>query len=460
MVDDYKSRIEEAVRPEDLTKTSENLTGTYAFFSFDLVNSTYFKNKESSWIEVFTSFYNACKNKVEDGFERARLWKMVGDEIIFYMPILDESEIYNAPNIISSIMNDLIELINKEYDKTKGIIFVKSVLWAAFVNDNEFKFNSSERVNNIVIKEPVYDNINLDFLGTDIDIGFRISKFTLQSKLVIDAKLACLLTKLETELEMNNISDYMRIVTYEKLKGVWDGRYYPIVWYQKHWDSTNNMFLYDEQFNSDIVKKIVESGMKSLLPVSRLTKVFSDLNKFDEIIILRKGIEIYKSEHPKGFIAKKVSYDRLSEIHLVAICFNENNEILISKRVEKADLAKKWEFGCSQLKINQSFADSMKEAYLKDFGLQLEFLEDEPQVIGQYKLTKSKEENRIVPGLIFVAKVTLASLKNDITKHSETRWVNIESANEIKPEEAVPNFHERIKNAYEYIGKTSSSSSQ
>lgn len=343
-------------------------------------------------------------------------------------------------------------MINKKEELSIGILSVKATMWAAYLTDIEA--NKRDAKHNIIIKERVIDNINLDFLGPDIDIGFRISKFALQKKLVIDSKLACLLTKLETDLKENNISESMRIISYERLKGVWEDRHYPIVWYQESWDSINNMFLYDEQFNSDIVKKIVESDLKSLQPVSLLTKIFSDLNKLDQIEELRNGIKQFHQNNPTGFKAKKIPFDKLSELHLAAICVNERDEILISRRTRKDDLSERWEFGCAQLHINQSFADAIRECYLKDFKIDVTFFENLPTPIGQYCLRKSKEDNRLVPGLIFVAKVDSRQLEKkqiDSTSHSEVRWITAETSKNIGHEECVPDFHQRIIDAYSYI---------
>lgn len=456
MVEDYKSKIQEVIGTvELLSKSIDDLSGTYLFFSYDLVNSTYYKNKEIGWSKVFRDFFKDCKKKVQDSLKRATLWKMVGDEILFYLPILEESELYHAPRKIYAVMCESISKMHKEHESTRGTLSIKATMWAAYVNDSEISDKDVDS-GNVIIKERIVDNINLDFLGPDIDIGFRISKFALQAKLVIDAKLACLLTKLETDLKEKNISDYMRVVSYEKLKGVWEHRHYPIVWYQARWDSLDNMFLYDEKFGSDIVKRIVDSSADSLLPVSILTKIFADLNKFSEIESLRSGIKKYKEQNPIGFKTKKIPTDRLSELHLVAVCFNKTaEEILIAKRAtNKDDFSETWEFGCAQLHLNQSFQQALIEGYKDDFNMDLSFFEPTLSIIGQYEFTKSKEGDRIVPGIIFVAKIDSEGIdidQIDKTKHSDIKWVNEKTAAEISKEKVVPDFHKRIADAYNYI---------
>lgn len=450
---DYVTNIKDAVNSDSrIISTPEDLSGTYLFFSLDLVNSTFYKSKVETWADIFSVFFKFCKTKVNECFPTAQLWKMVGDEILFYMPISDLVDLYKSPRLIYDLMNKSVSMINEKETLSIGVLSVKATMWAACLADIEA--NKKVIKHNIIIKERVIDNINLDFLGPDIDIGFRISKFALQKKLVIDSKLACLLTKLETDLKENNISESMRIVSYERLKGVWEDRHYPIVWYQESWDSINNMFLYDEQFNSDIVKRIVESDLKSLQPVSFLTKIFTDLNKLGQIEELRKGIKEFHQNNPTGFKAKKIPFDKLCELHLVAICVNERNEILISKRTRKDDLPETWEFGCAQLHLKQRFKDAIQECYRNDFKIELTFFEEDPVPIGHYFLTKTKEDDRLVPGLIFVAKVDSGQLNNDkidSTSHSETRWITAETSKNIAPDECVSKFHQRIIDAYAYI---------
>jgi hypothetical protein len=452
---DYKEKIKQNVGFSNIIKSAQiDHTGTYLFFSLDIVNSTFFKNKIKTWADIFAKFFKFCKAEVSQiYFPKASLWKMVGDEILFYMPISNLDELYRSPEKIFDLMGRSIQLIHENEEFSRGILSVKATMWAAYVEDIEIA-EEQRTYNNVIIKERVLDNINLDFLGPDIDIGFRISKFALQNKLVIDSKLACLLTKLETDLTEDNISERMRIISYERLKGVWDNRHYPIVWYQKKWEPTSNMFLYDERFNSEIVKKIVESNSQNLEPVSFLTKIFSELNKLNQIEDLRKGVEEFSNNNPTGTKRKKIPSDRLSELHLVAICVNEKEEILISKRTKKDDLPNKWEFGCAQLHLYQTFSEAMQECYKNDFGLDLSFWEETPTPIGQYTLTKKKEENRVVPGLIFVASVVSNQInieKIDATKHSEIKWVTLKISKELGKDDCVPDFHKRIEDTYSYV---------
>ena len=248
--------------------------------------------------------------------------------------------------------------------------------------------------------------------------------------MVVEAKLACLLTKLKTEMQNEHITNYMRIVSYEQLKGVWDNRYYPIVWYKDNWTYSNNMFVYDDKYNSAIVQRIETSKWESLEDVSKLTKIFIDLDKIDRVKSLQDNIIKRESR-----IQKKISREKLSELHIVAICINSKNEILVAKRTEKDTLPNRWEFGCSQFR--------------------LDYIQNDPLPIGTYQFKKAKENDRIVPGIIFVCRIISGEdeIKLDESKHSKYRFINRETYRDIMNELTVDDFEKRIRDTYSLLDK-------
>jgi hypothetical protein len=457
-----ESQTENLQKVEDSLKnlkdeTPEVYNGTYLFFSFDLVNSTAFKSKNQNWGKIFDRFFTYCKNQMRDEFPRVLPWKMIGDEILFYLQVASEEELYESPQKSFAVLGKCIEFINQE-DQAKSHLSVKATIWVSVVFDSIDR--STTEYANIIIRERNYGEEVLDFLGPDIDIGFRISRYAHNGILVIEAKLACLLTKLKTNLKDEHISKYMRIVSFEKLKGVWTDRYYPIVWYRDNWTYSDAMFVYDDRFNSEIVAKIVETKGSSLIDVSRLTSIFIDLNRTNEIEDIQKHIN-----HDEKNIAGRIPRDRLSELHIVAICVNSKNEILVAKRTEKDTLPNTWEFGCGQLHINQDFISAINEGYKNDFGITLEFIGNNsisPNSIGTYIVKKPKENDRIVPGIIFVCKVISGEdaidSNLDKLKHSKYKFVNKESYKELLSESLVPDFEKRILDTYSLLEQQEESS--
>lgn len=62
-----------------------------------------------------------------------------------------------------------------------------------------------------------------EFLGNDIDIGFRIKENTQKRRFIISYELAYILSK-NIDYLMN-----IHIITYKCLKGVWQNRLYSII---------------------------------------------------------------------------------------------------------------------------------------------------------------------------------------------------------------------------------------
>jgi isopentenyldiphosphate isomerase len=353
---------------------------------------------------------------MEKSFPNAIVWKMIGDEILFYLCVDSENILYESPKKTFDVLRKCIAFI-EQTEKAKPLLSVKATLWSASVHYSK----ETSTHTNIIVKEWQYDDEILDFLGPDIDIGFRIAKYSLAAVLVIEAKLACLLTKLKTDIESNHISKYMRIVSCQQLKGVWDGRHYPIVWYRDDWTYSQNMFVYDEKYNSEIVHQIEASKGTSLVDVEQLTKIFSDLNRTSEIEDLRDSI--VKTDN--AFMQKKIARDKMGELHVVAVCANSESKILIAKRAANKDtLPDTWEFGCAQLHINQNFLTAINEGYENDFGVKVNFLQENP--IGLYEVKKSRENNRVVPGIIFACRIVEGEDKItlDNSRHSEYRFIN------------------------------------
>lgn len=471
------------ISEEILQGKQKDQSGTYIFISFDLVNSTAFKMKYPDWPLIFDDFYTTCEDDLFKRVPHARLWKRIGDEVLFFSTILAANEL---PEVIESVFATTEFCINRVNENTKELdrlLSVKATIWAAYVRDRAFsdtafpvnsvaqnqappyarKDGTTEPVvaseeckkNYLIRPKTIHDN-EVDFLGPDIDIGFRISKFALQGKLVVDAKLALLASKQEPACGRPAVGRFMRVVSYETLKGVWDSRKYPIVWYHNKWDTPDDMFFYDERFQSEIVQELIRTDMKSAQKITLLSKVFWDLNKLKEIDELEKGISIYTANNPKGLARRDIPRDRLCEVHLVCVCVNEKNEVMIARRpADKRRFPNLWEFGCNQLHLNEKIEDSLISLYKTEFGIEISFPTAVAVPIGTYCFRDDAEE-RLIPGIIFVAEVkrkNSCKFSYSQDKHTEVRWASLADVKKIPAKECVEGFHDRTKMALEQIKK-------
>lgn len=423
---------------------SSNLSGTYVFISFDLVNSTAFKTKCASWPQIFQKFYDLSIETMRERLPSAVMWKTIGDEVLFFLPLTSLDQILEIPKNAFSVLETCIRRIQSE-PLVGNELSLKGTIWIAYVKDGEFKAVPE----NFLVKQNELSTVRLDFLGPDIDVGFRISKFAFHKKLVIDAKLAYLFYDSLPEVDKGALSQLFRIVSYEPLKGVWDGRRYPIVWFYKNWENAEKMdFLYDDRFNSEIVNRIFEKGVVKLGHLKDVTQIIEDTGKKQEIEKLRAGIGEFVKNNPDGFIPCIVQSNKYCELHVVAVVINEKDQILIGKRPKDKLFPECWEFGCSQLSMHQDIKNSLISGYKDDFGLNIDFPDGEPVPIGIYSF--ENKEKRIVPGVIFLATAITSPPSGDkvtLGKHTEAKWASVTEINQIPVNACVSGFHERATKA-------------
>jgi len=292
----------------------------YVLFSFDLVNSTVYKNKQTKiWPSVFAQFYQVIKGEMKQRFHGIKILKYIGDEIIFFKEIISTGDLFEVIPGASEVLTSTLEQLGDLYNENFKPLSLKGTIWCAPVTvckGEELKNLKMEGVRNIAL-DVVYENeVSLrDFMGPDIDIGFRISKYAEKEKLVISADLAYLLLKTNPPKNIMKAGEALvqnlRIVSYEDLKGIWDERYYPIIWYYNDWESIEDTFEYDDRFKHKIINNICLKQAKSL---ENLTGIFTQLGITDEknklLTILEESEVLSKKEKLKKQTKIPVIRDR------------------------------------------------------------------------------------------------------------------------------------------------------
>ena len=233
------------------------------------------------------------------------------------------------------------------------------------------------------------------------------------------------------------------------MRGVWDGRRYPIIWFEKDWQRIKESFLYDEHLDSaivsDIKKNLFEEDNLGLIE-----KIFLDLGRNEEAEGLHAYLNGISPPKDEDLIEIEIPRGKYAEVHCVAVCFSADGKALIAKRpATKKRYPGAYEFGCGQLELGESFADALKKAYHTDFGVDL-IVDEAPIPIRSFTI-EDKAEHRRIPGIIFVA-----SVKNpdDVErlclkeKHSDLRWIDPETFKEDGSSVYVPDFKETLQAAW------------
>ncbi len=425
--------------------------GVYLFFSFDLVNSTQFKaSHPNDWPVVVTRFYELIVNELTTRASSAIVWKFVGDEVLFFKQIRQRKDLHIALPAALDALLATMDVLHKNFPLSRELLAIKGTVWVAEARPVEPSAAGSikSRSRNIIVEPARSPNeMRRDFLGPEIDAGFRISKFALRRRLVVSAELACLLYRERASYAA--VEKQLKIVSFQTLKGVWAGRHYPIVWYERDWSNIADTFLFDEHLTSEIAAA-VKRGLPEDSSLKTIEKVFGDLGRTEEIDALEFAIARACAQPHRDKIEIEIPKDRYAEIHCVAVCFSSTGRVLAAKRPStKRRFPNCLEFGCGQLRLGESFSDCLKRAYRDDFGVELVL--PEPVVpIAIYEI-RDPDEQRVIPGIIFIAEI---ANEGDVAqrfsheKHSEVVWLDPEA---FQPSEhrCVPDFERTIAKAVE-----------
>ena len=429
------------------------------FFSFDIVNSTSYKTLNfTGWSQVIFALFSKVQRLVAKKMPSAEMWRILGDEVIFIVPIKEKNDIFIYVNSIFEILNIMVIQLKKgiffdelgicELDrdlmKMQNIISMKAAAWIAIIGENLKKL---EQYDNLIERFKLQEGYGIfEFLGNDIDTGFRVKENTQERRLTISYELAYILSR---------NTDYLKnihIITYKRLKGVWQNRLYPIIWYydEKYLEgmSFENSFYYDERENNELVKSYFENRINSILIQEMyydvdyaLSKILADQqleDKFAKIDnIIRESQEDFKHLLDPKFLLR---------LHCVAVCYDKRNKkILIMKRADNREkLPDCWEFGCAKGTLETSLVERIEEEYRKDFGINIKVQcnkdrkDIQPIPLAMYEVDGDQGKDKGI--------ITMAEIVGDFdidnfsgVKHSKVRWIEEREIEQFS-EPAVDDF--------------------
>jgi hypothetical protein len=177
--------------------------------------------------------------------------------------VYESDDLTTLANVDVAALNNKLE--PKYIDPSLFDNFLKSINIAPHLFDN------------FLVSRIINTGLLFDFLGPDIDIGFRITKYAHSKTVTLSAELAYILSLIPTDLKFeNSVEKYLKIVGFKKLKGVWSNRVYPIIWYHHDWIEPEDIFDYDEHSNYDkqMDNENVENVIKNKhTPIERLPRI-------------------------------------------------------------------------------------------------------------------------------------------------------------------------------------------
>ena len=273
-MNDISRKLAERLKPgaREESKGIGDAPRVYMFFSADLVNFTRFKAGNRNWPQVLAEFYGSLVANVGEKYSKAKVRKYIGDEVLFHIEAGSIEEIAGAP----AALHEAMMLAQSDVRLASGsALRLKGALWLARVAHAGNKAGHGECEVNFLVNLPVgkgeAEIIIDDFIGVDIDEGFRMSENSSQGKMALDPKIACLLAE-----KGGVCASRAGIVGYSLMKGVWHDCAYPVIWYAGNWDADNpqDVLLYDEHLTNGFALNLLK-GSVDVGSLERIHKIFA-----------------------------------------------------------------------------------------------------------------------------------------------------------------------------------------
>jgi hypothetical protein len=197
------------------------------FLSVDMVGSTEFKARftgqgAEAWLGIFKTFFTSFPLMVagqvghafleDDATPAISVWKVMGDEVVF---VCEPGSPEELTTMVVTVLRTMALYEERHFGQLP--LRLKGTAWLAEFDDQNIEIEIPELSSG--------DGQHVDFIGPDIDLGFRIGKFARPGIMVVS------LDVLEAMLGAANADRAaFYLMGREALKGVMFGRSYPIVW--------------------------------------------------------------------------------------------------------------------------------------------------------------------------------------------------------------------------------------
>lgn len=424
---EFKQKNSELILDNKRNKDSieDRYSGLYVFISFDLVNSTQYKSIEHNWVNLIDYFYDQTAKELNTyaSTKIFNVWKYIGDEVLFFGKVKDSDELINIPQDVTKVLNKVSRKIYESFEESEGLLGIKATIWCAHITQFQEGMATEKKENYLLEKR----NINTyevstklpttvyDFLGPEIDAGFRLAKqCARKNQLVVSAELTflilnCINEKNDEEMKIV-LSKKFRTMELLELKGIWHSRKYPVIWYREQWEL--GVFEYDQSEDeySFYKEKYINTQEGNFNNYKFLENIMDSVGRSK--VVLNKYLKSIGSSSEDGLLeTHRLLINNPVEVHLVAIIFDENGKVLLLERGEEKSNTGRFDFGCANLKYNSSIKESLLDYYCELLNVDsnnLDILVDsqgDAKPVSTYTHTKATGDQNTVSGFIFTAKI-------------------------------------------------------
>ncbi len=372
--------------------------GLYLFISFDIVNSTWMKNKEpEKWPIINSEFYDSVKSCFSiDTYDKKiwkenstnfkellnrgggfRIWKLVGDEVVIYCRILASEVLYEAILFADQAKTEILNKM-KMQKLLKGSSLLESFalktsIWIA-------DCGAKEKYKNIIY-DPTKLGITsgtphvIDFLGPDMDEGFRLTRLSEKNKVLVSPKLVYTMYKYFDSIgkrdKLEILKSNFKIIKYETLKGVWEERPYPVIVFHHSFEENYLDDLeYDEILSSSLCSVIRELGFQricqdEIFSINRLEKIFKDMNLTEEMNRIQEYLQ--DADAGKLVVKRTRTLEERQFFQIVCVCHDEEKDLFFLEKDENNC----WSFGHHVPRSNIALKESLMKGYKQSYDIDL-----------------------------------------------------------------------------------------
>jgi class 3 adenylate cyclase len=197
---------------------------TVVFMSVDIADSTRFKelygvDGDPRWLEAFEAFFKefplvlmgqiASAFAETDDLTDVSVWKVIGDEIVFRAQPRSAEE---ALRVVEAFYRTVVAYDARFFERWP--LRIRGCCWAARLPGR-----------NIEIEIPEMNGVGqVDYLGPDIDLGFRLASQAERGQVILSLNLAEAFAGLPDRRGLR-----FHYIDRKVLKGVFAGRPYPLI---------------------------------------------------------------------------------------------------------------------------------------------------------------------------------------------------------------------------------------
>lgn len=300
----YKPFLNEVNTKNDSKQKITAHVDVVLFFSYDIVGSTKYKALHpGSWAGEIKKAFESIKRRVNSELSEAYIWRVLGDEIIFVLKAPGKRMKVSEETVLSDSVAAIYKVLQSATDEIEGStreMSLKAAAWIGIVSDEDHYEKDNKipkEYKNLFYKYTVDEERRrkiFEFMGNDIDAGFRIKQFTYSRQLVLNFELAYLINKIISHEESKNVE--LIHMGYKALKGIWHDRPYPIIWYyDKSYKKVDFLqsLPYDAETDNSLIKDygLKHSCRYNFKKKESFEKIANDLGLCDKLMIIKQTLK-------------------------------------------------------------------------------------------------------------------------------------------------------------------------